>query len=165
MEIRPELPGDQSAIAQVVTAAFLEAEHSGGNEPEIVDLLRTAGTLSVSLVATEDERIIGHVAFSPVAIDGRSDGWFGLGPVAVEPRRQREGIGRALIEAGIAELRQRGAKGCVVLGDPAYYARFGFAADPGLCLPGVPAEYFQGLPFDGQSCSGVVSYQPAVDAP
>jgi putative acetyltransferase len=164
MEIRAELPGDETAISRLITAAFLEAEHSGGNEAAIVDSLRRAGTLAVSLVATEHRRIVGHVAFSPVTVDGRSDGWFGLGPVAVEPALQGKGIGRALIEAGIAELRERGSKGCVVLGDPAYYRRFGFAADPHLYLPGVPPEYFQGLSFRGEPCSGAVSYQPAFEA-
>src|SRR5690348_10587528 len=130
MDIRPEIPADEKAISKVIGAAFLNAEHSGGNEAQIVETLRRAGTLAVSLVAAEDDRIIGHVAFSPVTVDGRSDGWFGLGPVAVEPARQREGTGRALIEAGLATLRDRGSKGCVVLGDPAYYARFGFVADP-----------------------------------
>lgn len=132
MQIRAERPSDEQAISALITAAFLTSDHSGGNEAAIVEKLREANSLTVSLVATESDAIVGHVALSPVTIDGRSDGWFGLGPVAVVPERQRDGIGSAIVEAGLARLRQRGARGCVVLGDPAFYARFGFAADPSL---------------------------------
>jgi len=161
MEIRPEIPSDEKAISELITAAFLEAEHSGGNEARIVDALRKSGSLSVSFVATENGKIVGHVAFSPVTIDDRGDGWFGLGPVAVVPDRQGEGVGSALIEAGLAELRAAGSKGCVVLGEPAYYSRFGFAADPYLWLAGVPPEYFQALKFEEQPCGGEVKYHAA----
>jgi putative acetyltransferase len=161
MQIRSECPGDGEAISRVITAAFLEAEHRGGNEAEIVDRLRDEESLAVSLVATEGDMIVGHVAFSTVTIDGRTEGWFGLGPVSVVPDRQRHGIGSALIEAGLARLREQGENGCVVLGDPAYYRRFGFATDAHLVLPGVPAEYFQRLSFKEQPCSGVVNYHSA----
>jgi putative acetyltransferase len=164
MQIRSERPGDGEAISNVITAAFLEAEHSGGNEAQIVEGLRRDESLSVSLVAIENDIIVGHVAFSPVTIDGRGEGWFGLGPVSVVPNRQRHGIGSALIEAGLVRIREQGAKGCVVLGDPAYYCRFGFATDPNLCLAGVPAEYFQRLSFEQQPCSGVVNYHSAFAA-
>jgi len=163
VDIRPENPGDAAAIERVITSAFREAEHSSGNEAAIVDKLREAGDLSVSLVATENDRIVGHVAFSPVAVDGRNDGWFGLGPVAVVPDRQRHGIGGALIEAGLAVLRVRGSRGCVVLGEPAYYRRFGFIYHPDLRLAGVPAEYFQALMFNERPCSGQVKYHSAFD--
>lgn len=161
IQIRPEKPADEELIRAVTTSAFLEAEHSDGNEASIVDGLRHAGALTISLVASNDQNIVGHVAFSPVLIDGVHDGWFGLGPVSVDPNRQREGVGTALIEAGLANLRRRGSKGCVVLGDPAYYRRFGFAADPDLRLAGVPPEYFQRLSFDDRHRSGNVTYHPA----
>lgn len=161
MAIRPQLASDDEAISAVITAAFAEAEHSGGNEAQIVAALRNAGSLTISLVATEDQRIVGYIAFSAVTVDDRSVGWFGLGPVAVLPNRQRNGVGSALIGAGLAKLREHGARGCVVLGDPGYYARFGFAADPNLKLSGVPAEHFQRLSFDEHSCSGTVKYHPA----
>lgn len=117
--------------------------------------------MTISLVAAEGARIIGYVAFSPVSIDGLNDGWFGLGPVAVAPDRQREAIGSSLIEAGLASLKEQGASGCVVLGEPGYYGRFGFAADVNLRLEGVPPEYFQYLSFDGLGRSGSVRYHPA----
>ena len=161
MVIRPEVPADEEAISAVITEAFLRAEHSGGNEAKIVEGLRETGSLTVSLVAIEDERIVGHIAFSPVTIDGQSCGWFGLGPVASVASRQRQGIGRALVEAGLDLLRSQGASGCVVLGEPAYYGRFGFTADPDLRLEGVPPEYFQRLTFNDQPCAGVVEYHPA----
>lgn len=147
----------------MITSAFLEAEHSGGNEALIVDKLREAASLFVSLVATENDRIVGHIAFSPVTVDGRSDGWFGLGPVAVVPDRQRRGIGTALIEAGLRQLRVMGSNGCVVLGEPGYYGRFGFVHDPNLSLAGAPPEYFQSLNFKEQRCAGLVKYHPAFD--
>src|SRR5438270_1484000 len=136
MELRPEIHADAAAISGVITSAFLEAEHSDGNETLIVDRLRQSASLSVSLVAAENDRIVGHVAFSPVTVDEQSEGWFGLGPVAVVPDRQGHGIGSALIEAGLAQLRVRGSRGCVVLGEPAYYRRFWFVDDPSLRLDG-----------------------------
>jgi len=161
MQIRGETAADEEEISSLITAAFLEAEHSGGNEAQIVQTLRVAECLTLSLVACENERIVGHIAFSPVTIDGRSDGWFGLGPVAVAPQRQGLGIGSALIRAGLASLREQGARGCVVLGDPAYYVRFGFAADPHLRLAEVPPDYFQRLSFDEQPSMGMVEYHSA----
>jgi putative acetyltransferase len=147
-------------IRVVTTSAFHKAPHSDGNEAAIIDALQQAGELTVSLVATADG-IIGHAAFSPVLIDGIQDGWFGLGPVSVLPARQRTGVGTALIEAGLASLKQQGAMGCVVLGDPAYYRRFGFSIDHGLTLAGVPPEYFQSLSFHGAPRGGSVTYHPA----
>jgi len=161
MEIRFETRSDEETFAKLITAAFLEAEHSSGNEARIVEMLRKAASLTASLVATDNGEIVGHVAFSPVTIYGRNDGWFGLGPVAVMPIRQRQGIGCALIEAGLATLRAQGSKGCVVLGEPAYYRRFGFTADPNLRLSEVPPEYFQRLKFKEQPCGGEVKYHAA----
>lgn len=159
--IRPERFDDRAALRQLVAAAFRDAPHSSGTEAAILDMLRERGRLTLSLVAEDRGVIVGHVAFSPVAIDGIAGGWFGLGPVAVRPDRQRSGIGRALIEDGLGRLRADGARGCVVLGDPAYYRRFGFGADPALRYPGVPAAYFQSLRFSGPPPAGTVTYDDA----
>lgn len=159
--IRPERAGDERAIHDVVRAAFAYQPHSDGSEPAIVDALRNNGDLAISLVAEDDRAIVGHVAFSPVTISDGSEGWFGLGPVAVAPQRQREGIGAALIEQGLAVLRERGAAGCVVLGEPDYYARFGFAHDSELTYPGPPPLYFQRLAMSSRGASGDVIYAPA----
>ena len=163
MRIRPELPSDAPAIAALIGSAFADAEHSDGNEAAIVEGLREGGALAVSLVAVEDGGIIGHVAFSPVRIEGHDAGWFGLGPVAVEPQRQRCGIGESLINDGLTRLHALGAHGCVVLGDPAYYGRFGFVFDDRLRYPGPPAQYFQALVLAGPIPTGNVSYHPAFD--
>ncbi|WP_394727033.1 GNAT family N-acetyltransferase [Altererythrobacter sp. GH1-8] len=162
MEIRSEQLQDECAISAIITAAFLGAKHSGGDEAEIVEVLRKSGNLTVSLVAVLDNTVVGHAAFSPVSIDGHYRGWFGLGPVAVSPDRQGKGIGAALIQNGLQRLRQQKSLGCVVLGDPHYYARFGFVADPNFSLAGVPPEYFQRLAFSGQSnVGGRVQYHSA----
>ncbi len=161
MEIRPERPGDEGAIAAVIEAAFLNAQHRDGTEASIVERLRDAGALSVSLVAVDDDGIAGHVAFSPVAVEGKQLGWFGLGPVAVLPGRQKAGVGSALINQGLQILRDQGAAGCVLVGEPAYYERFGFVADARLTFPGIPTAYFQALSFAGDMPSGNVAYHPA----
>ena len=163
--IREELPGDADVIRSLTIQAFRDAPHSSGTEAAIIDALRNARGLAVSLVAeTPDNSLIGHVAFSPVSIDGAAADWYGLGPVAVRPDRQKLGVGAALIEAGLDRLKQVGAGGCVVLGDPAYYRRFGFASDPALAYADVPAEYFQRLVFPGSPPAGKVAYHPAFEA-
>ncbi len=159
--IRLEETSDADRIRDITQAAFAGAEHSSGTEGAIIDGLRSAGTLSLSLVAVQDGQIVGHVAFSPVTIAGQDHGWFGLGPVAVQPGLQGAGIGGRLIREGLARLRAGNARGCVVLGDPAYYRRFGFAVDPALTFEGVPPEYFMALAFDGAAPKGAVAYQPA----
>lgn len=160
--IREERPGDEGAIAALTEAAFRDAPHASGTESAIVDRLRMAGDLTLSLVLTDaDDSLLGQIAFSPVAISDGATGWFGLGPVSVIPLRQRDGVGSALIRAGLDRLRENGARGCVVLGDPAYYGRFGFRHDPRLVYPGPPAEYFQAIVMAGPSPQGTVSYAPA----
>ncbi|WP_269931134.1 GNAT family N-acetyltransferase [Aminobacter sp. HY435] len=163
MKIRPEQPGDVETIRLLTQAAFKNAPHSSQTEAAIVDALRDAGALTVSLVAVEGDQIVGHVAFSPVTINGKDADWYGLGPVSVWPDRQAKGIGQALIREGLGRLKQRGAGGCVVLGDPGYYGRFGFASDPGLRYGDIPPEYFQRLAF-GPAPKGEVAYHPGFDA-
>lgn len=155
--IRAERPDDADAIRRITQTAFALAEHSSGTEGAIVDALRTAGALAVSLVATIDDEVVGHIAFSSVTI-GTATGWFGLGPVSVRPDMQKQGIGGALVGEGLIRLRAMHARGCVVLGDPGYYQRFGFAHDPAIRYEGVPPEYFLRLSFDGSGASGKVVY-------
>jgi len=164
MIIRREEPSDTAAIAAVTVAAFKNSSHSDHTEQFIVQELRNAGVLSVSLVAEDGGIVIGHVAVSPVTISTGTSGWHGLGPISVEPVKQGSGIGTQLMQAALSELRSIGAAGCVVLGEPGYYSRFGFVADPGLVLPGVPPGYFQAMVFNGSLPAGTVSYHDAFAA-
>ena len=158
IKIRPETPADIQAIHQVTEAAFLNAEHTDHTEQFIVKALRDAGVLTVSLVAEEDGQIIGHVAVSPVNISDGAEAWYGLGPISVAPDQQGKGIGSALMNEAINALKELNANGCVLLGEPAYYGRFGFEDIEGLILPDVPAEYFQALLLNGEYPQGKVSY-------
>jgi putative acetyltransferase len=163
MQIRPERPQDAPTIRALTDAAFKGMPFSDQTEAAVVDGLRAAGALTLSLVATEDEDIVGHVAFSPVTIDGVAGDWYGLGPVSVWPGRQRSGIGMALIGEGLRRLRSLKAGGCVLTGDPAYYARFGFENDPELTYAGAPPWAFQRLSLDGSRPRGEVHFHPAFD--
>ena len=162
--IRTERPADGAAIDEVTVEAFLQVPHGGRTEQLIVNALRRAGALTISLVAERDHHIVGHVAISPVVVSDHSPGWFGLGPVSVLPAWQRRGIGTRLIDQALASLRALGASGCVVVGDPAFYGRFGFAARPELVYPDLPPQYFQALAFNAPVPSGTVSYHDAFNA-
>lgn len=159
--IRPETSTDHDAIEQLTIAAFLTAPHTDHNEQLIVCELRKAGALSLSLVAELEGNVVGHLCFSPVSITDGSEKWFGLGPISVSPEMQGKGVGSRLMKAGLAALEANGAAGCVVLGDPGFYSRFGFVADSHLVLPGVPAEYFMVRRFDDERARGEVSYHAA----
>jgi putative acetyltransferase len=163
-QIRAETAADLPAIGAVIAAAFLQAPHTSNTEQHIVNALRRAGKLTISLVAETDNTIVGHVAVSPVTLSDAAQGWFGLGPIAVLPERQRLGVGSELMRAALRILRERGASGCVVLGEPQYYGRFGFQAMPNLVLPGVPPEYFQAVCFDSSNAAGTVTYHEAFNA-
>ena len=164
IEIRSEQATDIATIREITKAAFALMAYSSQTEAEIIDALRAAGALTLSLVALDQGEIIGHVAFSPVTIDGEDKGWYGLGPVSVRPDRQKSGIGGRLIREGLEHLAKSGTKGCVLLGDPGYYRRFGFENHAGLRLEGVPAEYFMAKAFEGPVPSGHVSYHEGFDA-
>ncbi len=161
MIIRDERSLDVPDIAKVVAAAFTASSHGHHGEAAIVDGLRDAGALTLSLVAVEGGALIGHVAFSPVRIGGEDVDWFGLGPVAVRPDRQGVGVGQSLVYAGLERLTARGAGGVVVLGEPDYYSRFGFAAHAALKLAGVPATHFMALVLQGTAPRGAVDYHAA----
>src|SRR5690606_19142941 len=164
VQIRAETPGDAPAILAVTQAAFAEAEHSSGTEGAIIEALRQSGALTVSLVAGADSMVIGHIAFSPITVNGRDEGRFGLGPLSVDPGRQGNGLGYRLVSSGLAQLKAKGAKGCVVLGDPRFYGRFGFAPDSRLRYDGVPPEYFTALAFEFPMPDGLVAYHQAFEA-
>jgi putative acetyltransferase len=164
MIIREEEPKDFVAIGSIISAAFKGKAYSGQTEAAIVAALRAANALTISLVAIDEGDVIGHIAFSLVQIDGCDLRWHGLGPVAVRPDRQNQGVGNALIREGLRRLTTVGARGCVVLGDPGYYARFGFQVDPRLRLAGVPPEHFMALPFSEEMPRGMVKYHEGFEA-
>ena len=105
--------------------------------------------------------LVGHAAYSAAILSNGEQGWFALGPIGVLPPRQGLGIGRALVEAGSAMLRDRGASGIVLLGDPDLYARFGFVRDTPLFISGPLAGYFQVLPFVDEIPEAQVRFAPA----
>ena len=161
MDIKDEARGDEAVIRAVTKAAFAPMGFSDGTEQDVTDALRDRGELVVSLVAVEAGEVLGHVAFSKVEIDGADVGWYGLGPVAVWPAHQRRGIGIALIEAGLSRLRDLGAKGCALTGDPGYYCRFGFQNNCGLTYGAVNTKYVQGLAFSGAIPKGALQFSEA----
>ncbi|MDB6101875.1 MAG: family N-acetyltransferase [Gammaproteobacteria bacterium] len=164
VEIRNETAADVPAIEAVTAAAFVNAPNTDHTEQFIANALRNAGKLAISLVAETEGAVIGHVAVSPVSISDGAAGWFGLGPISVIPQHQGRGVGSRLVREALRILRERAAAGCVVVGQPRYYSRFGFQADPNLVFPDVPPEYFQTISF-GSSCPhGVVSYHEAFNA-
>ena len=159
--IRSETAADQAAIGELTAAAFLNVAHANGTEAAIVRELRAAGALVLSLVAVDSAgEIVGHAGFSPIETDmpGR---WFGLGPLSVVPERQRTGVGSALVRTGLAQLAELKAAGVVLVGEPAYYGRFGFAAQPGLSCEGVPDVYVQALAFGETPVWKAIAFHPA----
>ncbi len=160
--IRSERSTDIHAIEQVTIAAFDGKWYSDQTEHLIVNRLREAGVMSVSLVAELDGKIVGHVAFSVVTINGEDKGWYGLGPVSVSPEVQKQGIGSKLIREGLSQIKEKGARGCVLEGDPNYYQRFGFKNHPGLVYESTPGQkYFMALPFYEDIPKGKVEFHKA----
>ncbi|AVO48948.1 MULTISPECIES: GNAT family N-acetyltransferase [Burkholderiales] len=154
IQLRHETTNDIAAIEAVTIAAFANAPHTSHTEQFIVRALRDAGELALSLVAEEHGQVIGH----------KAKGWYGLGPISVLPQRQGHGIGSRLMKQALSELRAMQAAGCVLLGEPAYYGRFGFQAHAGLQLPGVPPGYFMALAFHGPVPEGIAQYSDAFNA-
>jgi len=164
IRIRKETAADVPAIEAVTISAFLNAPHTSHTEQFIVSALRKSGSLSISLVADVEGSVVGHVAVSPVSLSDGASAWFGLGPISVVPEHQRRGVGSRLMREALRILRERGAAGCVLLGEPEYYSRFGFQVDPNLILPDVPPEYFQAISLDSSRPHGTVSYHEAFNA-
>ena len=117
--------------------------------------------LYLSLVIASGVNIIGHVVFSPVEIKETAQGWFGLGPVAIHPDHQRQGHGTRLITAGLETLIDRGALGCVLIGDPLYYSRFGFINYGQVSFPPLPTEYVHWRSFSDLMPKGPITFAPA----
>jgi putative acetyltransferase len=142
LHIREESEADCDSIRSVTVRAFHGMPYAGGDEHDVIDRLRSANALTLSLIAVLDAEVIGHIAFSPVMTSDGSCPWFALGPVSVIPERQCKGVGRALIENGLAQLKGMNALGCILTGNPTYYRKFGFQLAPENAPSNEPAEFF-----------------------
>jgi putative acetyltransferase len=167
IEIRPEAPADAAAVREILVGAY-----EAPLEADLVDALRANATPYLALVAVEGDDVVGHVAFTSVAFDpmrGRPGLALGLAPLAVTESHRRRGVGAALVEAGLVACREAGAALVVVLGDPAYYCRFGFepADTLGLCCAwDVPPEAFRAIvlrPFERAPGVTTVEFRPEFD--
>ncbi|MBL8646696.1 GNAT family N-acetyltransferase [Sphingosinicella xenopeptidilytica] len=159
MLIRNETTADIPAISRLVTEAMLLLPQSTGTEARIVEMLRAEHALALSLVAEEQGEVIGYLAASAAWI-GTQGGWGLIGPLAVLPSRHRQGIGTALMAEAVRRLRTT-SRGAALVGDPAYYGRFGFRSFPGLSVAGCPPEVVQALPFDDIEPRGELLHHPA----
>jgi putative acetyltransferase len=142
LKIRKECGSDSDAIRSITEQAFHGRPYAAGDEQEVIDRLRSANALTLSLVAVLEAEVVGHIAFSPAETGDGSYPWYALGPVSVIPERQGQGIGSALIESGLAQLKQLNALGCILTGDPLFYEKFGFQLAPVNAPLNEPAEYF-----------------------
>ncbi|HJZ67393.1 MAG TPA: N-acetyltransferase [Blastocatellia bacterium] len=160
IEIREERPSDIAAIRDVNRRAFGQDQESN-----IVDALRSNGAILLSLVATLNDRVVGHIVYSTISVEGEIVG-AALGPMAVLPEYQRQSIGSKLVEAGNRKIKDKGYPFIIVLGHSHYYPRFGFmpASDHGIeCEWEVPKDVFMLLVLDQKrmrGVSGLAKYRP-----
>lgn len=159
MLIRNETAGDIPAISRLVTEALRMLPQSTGTEAGIVETLRAENALVLSLVAEEEGEVIGYLAASAAHI-GTQDGWGLIGPLVVLPSRHHQGVGTTLMAEALRRLRVTN-RGAALVGDPAYYRRFGFRAFPDLRVTGCAPDVVQALPFDGTEPSGELIHHPA----
>jgi putative acetyltransferase len=167
LEIRAEQPGDLPAIHEVERLAF-----GRDGEANLVDTLRRAGGLPVSGVALREGAVVGHIAFSPATVESGDPAVqvLALGPLAVIPSLQRQGIGAALMHWGLAECRRQGHRLVFLLGHPEYYPRFGFQPAGRLgfeCPFPAPPEVFMVAelqPGALRGCRGKLRHRPEFDA-
>jgi putative acetyltransferase len=144
--LRPAEPRDHAVIRDLVTAAFLTADHASGTEADIVEGVRAENAVLVELVAEDAGRIVGHVLFSRMTCDPAAF-VAALGPVSVDPARQKSGLGGAMIREGLDRCRALGAEASLVLGHTDYYPRFGYshAAVAQVASPYAASPAFMGL--------------------
>jgi len=165
MTIRKEKGADGPEISRLQHAAFLNhPQHAPGAESTehlIVERLRRAGALALSLVAEDGGRLTGHIALSPARVGDCAEGWLLLGPVGVLPELQGRGIGSALVREALREAQDAGSQGVVLVGDPGFYSRFGFRSFNGLGYAGVPPMYVLALPFGDEPPVGEIAAQSA----
>jgi len=161
MLVRSERPSDAPEISRLLLDAFQGHPHSTQNEHRIVDVLRAEDALSLSLVAETEGGVAGYIAGSPIVVGGVKNRWVGIGPLAVRPDLQRKGIGTALMTSALKAICEQGNLGCVLVGDPGYYARFGFCHPDGLTMAEVPPEVILAIAFNGPLPKGEAVFHPA----
>lgn len=161
MIIRSEKTSDIEAIAEITKAAFEDHPFSQQTEHNIINDLRADGALTISLVSEVNGMIVGHIVFSSVTISDGTMNWHGLGPVSVLPEYQGHRIGTALVNSGLALLKSMNSKGCVLVGLPTYFNRFGFGNHPQLVHEEVPQEVFVAKSLVGQVPCGTVEFHQA----
>ncbi len=164
MIIRKETQADIEVITEITKLAFENHPYSRNTEQFIINALRADNALTISLVAEIDGKLVGHIAFSPVTFSDGSKNWYGLGPISIRPACQKQGIGTKLVNEGLNLLKDLGAEGCVLVGDPKYYIRFGFKSPNELKHEGVPQENFLALPFCNRIPKGTVQFHRAFSA-
>ena len=162
--IRDQIEADFAAVHDLVIAAFKTMPYACGREQFLMDALWRTGAATVALVAEDAGVIVGQAAFSKVKVGGADVGWHGCGPLSVLPERHKQGVGAALMHAGLERLRALGGKGCVLVGNPEYYSRFGFQNTDAMREPGVPPEVFMALLFAGETPRGDVEFDKAFEA-
>ena len=163
MILRPETPDDHAAIVLLTQEAFAPMPFADGDEGPAIDALRAAGDLILSLVVEIDGEVVGQITFSPVTFEPPADGWVALGPVAVAPSHQGRGLGRALIDTGLARMREAGYRGVVLIGDPDLYCRFGFQSSGQLTYGKLDTRFVQFAAFTDEVPTGEVHFAPALE--
>ena len=161
VDIRGEQSEDHADIHEVTRLAFTGQPFSEGDEPELIDRLRSEGALTLSLVAMDGDVLVGQITFSPADLTSGKGAWYALGPVSVTPSRQGEGIGSRLIESGLDRIKTMGAMGCILTGNPDYYVRFGFRLAPENCPENEPPEHFMLKLLQSEAPKGQFSFHEA----
>ncbi|MCK0095699.1 N-acetyltransferase [Yoonia sp. F2084L] len=161
VKIRAALDEDAKAIHVLTRDAFAPMSFADENDQHLPARLQADGDLTLSLVAVTD-KIIGHVAFSPVTIANARGDWYALGPISVLAAHQRQGIGTLLAKTGLAQLRDIGAAGCVLTGNPDVYGPMGFSNDHALTYGGLNPRFISYLTLSGSIPKGEITFAPAL---
>jgi putative acetyltransferase len=162
LNIRNEQAVDSAAVSELLKAAFANQPYSQNQEYRLVEALRQAQACTLALLAYLGDQLVGVVYASAVTIKPElPQRWYCIAPLAVAPQFQRQGIGQQLMYAALAQLQAQGAQGCVLVGDPHYYERFGFVRKPGLVSPEIPDEFVLQLAWQNAPAQGEVHYHPA----
>ena len=164
LRIRLETVHDSETISKIIDSAFFGKPYSAGDEASLVVELRRAGDLSLSLVADLDDVPVGHIAFSPASPSEGNGRWYALGPLAVSPTYQRNGIGTALVSKGLEIIDAMEADGCILTGDLRYYSRFGFEHSPENTPVGEPSAFFMIRLLRGHVPNGPIHFHDAFNS-